>query len=104
MPATSEVPTSWVALETRQDWERVRSLGGFIVISDDVNDAAEGGPKYHHRGCRGVKLAHFTRKVVGPLQAGVRPNGRYWWVSQEAAAREGGARACGLTDDPMYTT
>jgi hypothetical protein len=104
MPAAPKVPLSWVALETRQDWERVRALGGFIVISDDVNDAAERGPKYHSRGCRAVKLANFTQTVLGPAETGMRSNGRYWWVAQEAAARDGGARACELPDDPMYTT
>jgi hypothetical protein len=79
-------------------------LGGFIVISDDINDRAEGDPKYHHRGCRGVTLAGFTEKVLNANAAGERPSGRYFWIASDKVARDGGARACELPDDPMYTT
>lgn len=80
----------------------MRQLGGFIVISDEVGDAAEGGPKYHHRACRAVTLANFREKVLGPLAAGQRPNGRYFWVPSQQVAVAGGARACELDDDPLY--
>jgi hypothetical protein len=103
MPAAPEVPLGWVALKTRQDWKRVRARGGFIVISDDVNDAAERGPKYHSRGCRAVKLPHFTQTVRGPVRRACGPTA-VTGGAQEVAARDGGARACELPDDPMYTT
>ena len=96
-----DVPLSWVALETLQDWRRVSTLGGCIVISDDANDAAEGGPKVHHRGCGKVTLKNFTEKVLDASAAGRRPNGRYWWVARETDALAGGARRCWLPDDPL---
>ncbi|QEC47039.1 hypothetical protein FSW04_05195 [Baekduia soli] len=68
------------------------------MISDTVND----GPKYHHRGCRGVTLAGFTEKVLSALADNRRPNGRYFWVASEHVAKTGGARACELEDDPLY--
>lgn len=95
-------PSGWVELQTRADWERVRKLRGYIIITDEDTDAAERGPKYHHRNCRAATLADFTTKVLKPRAAGQRPNGRYFWVDSERAARAGGARRCELPDDPLY--
>jgi hypothetical protein len=98
---SDETPGGWVELEVRNDWERVRGLGGVIVISDDATDVSAGGPKYHHRGCPYVTLSNFQEKVLDPSAAGRRPNGRYFWVARTATARSGGARRCRHPDDPL---
>ncbi len=98
----TQPPTGWVELDTLGAWNAVRGRGGFIVIGDNFTDTAEGGPKFHHRGCRGVKLAHFRDKVLSRLAAGQRPTGHYFWVASERMARAGGARPCDLDDDPLW--
>lgn len=98
---TSDPPASWVELLTIGDWERVRELGGFIVIADSANDSAEGGPKSHHRRCRSVTLANFREKVLDPLAAGQRPNGRYFWVTSQRVALAGGARVRAIGRPPL---
>jgi hypothetical protein len=65
-----DAPPGWVELLTPADWTRMRGMGGLIVISDDVNDRAEGRPKYHDRGCRYADRAEFMRKVAGPVARG----------------------------------
>src|SRR4051812_6553976 len=92
------VPTGWVELDTRAIWDTVRTMGGFIVITDDINPQ----PIYHHRGCRAVKLANFTDKVLDRVATGMRPNGQYFWVASKRVAEAGGARACLYDDDPLY--
>lgn len=96
-----ESRNGWVELLTRNDWELVRGRGGFIVISDRVNDRAEGGPKYHDRACDFVTLTNFIAKVSDVVAAGQRPNGQYFWVASEDIARAGGARRCEHPSDPV---
>lgn len=98
---TEDPPAGWVELLTARDWKLMSGRGGVLVISDEVNDRAEGGPKYHDRGCPFADRKHFIDKVVNPLAAGMRPNGRYFWVAAASTARDGGARACQHDSDPL---
>jgi hypothetical protein len=86
---------NWVQLETRNDWELVRPLGGVLIIAD------AGGASYHGPGCVLAGPSMFQESVVERRAAGLEADVSVFWAARPWCAEEGGARRCDHADDPL---
>jgi hypothetical protein len=86
---------AWVQLETRNDWELVRPLGGVLIIAD------ADGTRYHGRGCVLAGLGPFESGVVDRRAAGEEPAAEYYWAARPRSAEAGGAGRCEHVGDPL---
>jgi hypothetical protein len=86
---------SWVQLETRNDWELVRPLGGVLIIADAT------GARYHGPGCVLAAPGLFEESVIDRRAAGLDPDASYFWAARPWCAEAGGARRCDHAADPL---
>jgi hypothetical protein len=85
----------WVQLETRNDWELVRQLGGVLIIADDA------GAHYHGLGCILAGTALFEESVIDRRAAGEEPVSSFYWAARPWCAEDGGALRCEHAGDPL---
>src|SRR5688572_16474422 len=86
---------SWVQLETRNDWELVRSLGGVVIIADAA------GAHYHGHGCVLADPELFEESVIHRRDAGEEPVSSFFWAARPRCAEDGGALRCDHMGDPL---
>lgn len=94
-------PAGWVELLTSNDWLVMSGKAGVLIISDAANEGADGGPKYHDRGCPFARREYYAEKVLAARVAGRAPNGRHFWAANARVASDGGARPCLHNADPL---
>ena len=85
----------WVQLETRNDWELVRPLGGVLIIADAA------GAHYHGPGCVLAGPGLFEESVIDRRAAGEEPDASFFWAPRPWRAESGGARRCEHAGDPL---